>query len=124
MEDEATRAGADHPRSDSEQARGQTPVRDPSSAAASGMGRRRRGDRARHQARGLGDGLGRDVHPAPGAPRLRAPRAPGDSGLYRLIELHAFNAAGDAAVAISLAGTLFFAQPGRGARAGGVVPRD
>src|SRR5680860_31650 len=36
----------------------------------------------------------------------------GDSGLYRLIELHAFNAAGDAAVAVSLAGTLFFAQPG------------
>ncbi len=36
----------------------------------------------------------------------------GDTGLYRLIELHAFNAAGDAAVAISLAGTLFFAQPG------------
>ncbi len=36
----------------------------------------------------------------------------GDSGLYRLIELHAFNAAGDAAVAIALAGTLFFAQPG------------
>lgn len=44
----------------------------------------------------------------------RAARAEGagDSGLYRLIELHAFNAAGDAAVAISLAGTLFFAQPG------------
>jgi MFS family permease len=36
----------------------------------------------------------------------------GDSGLYRLIELHAFNAAGDAAVAVSLAGTLFFASPG------------
>lgn len=36
----------------------------------------------------------------------------GQSGLARLIELHAFNAAGDAAVAISLAGTLFFAQPG------------
>ncbi len=36
----------------------------------------------------------------------------GDSGLFRLIELHAFNAAGDAAVAIALAGTLFFAQPG------------
>jgi len=35
----------------------------------------------------------------------------GDSGLSRLIELHAFNAAGDAAVAISLAGTLFFAVP-------------
>ena len=41
----------------------------------------------------------------------------GDSGLYRLIELHAFNAAGDAAVAISLAGTLFFAQPGEARRA-------
>jgi MFS family permease len=36
----------------------------------------------------------------------------GDSGLYRLIELHAFNAAGDAAVTVSLAGTLFFSQPG------------
>jgi MFS family permease len=35
-----------------------------------------------------------------------------ESGLSRLIELHAFNAAGDAAVAISLAGTLFFASPG------------
>lgn len=35
----------------------------------------------------------------------------GDSGLARLIELHAFNAAADAAVAISLAGTLFFAVP-------------
>jgi hypothetical protein len=36
----------------------------------------------------------------------------GDSGLFRLIELHAVNAGGDAAVAIALAGTLFFAQPG------------
>jgi MFS family permease len=35
----------------------------------------------------------------------------GDSGLSRLIELHAVNAAGDAAVAISLAGTLFFQVP-------------
>src|SRR4051794_14939869 len=35
----------------------------------------------------------------------------GESGLYRLIELHAFNGAGDAAVAISLAGTLFFQVP-------------
>ena len=44
----------------------------------------------------------------------RAARAEGagESGLSRLIELHAFNAAGDAAVAISLAGTLFFANPG------------
>ncbi len=35
----------------------------------------------------------------------------GQSGLSRLIELHAFNAAGDTAVAISLAGTLFFQVP-------------
>ena len=48
----------------------------------------------------------------------------GDSGLARLIELHAFNAAGDAAVAISLAGTLFFQVPtGRGPQPGRAVPR-
>ncbi|WP_240311552.1 MFS transporter [Nocardioides houyundeii] len=43
----------------------------------------------------------------------RASRAEGagESGLSRLIELHALNAAGDAAVAISLAGTLFFQVP-------------
>src|SRR3954468_8084336 len=35
----------------------------------------------------------------------------GARGLARLIELHAFNGAGDAAVAISLAGTLFFQVP-------------
>ncbi len=35
----------------------------------------------------------------------------GESGLYRVIEMHSFNAAGDAAVAISLAGTLFFQVP-------------
>lgn len=40
----------------------------------------------------------------------------GESGLWRLIELHAFNAAGDAAVAISLAGTLFFQVPSGEAR--------
>ncbi|MDX6298215.1 MAG: hypothetical protein QOI51_2072 [Nocardioidaceae bacterium] len=40
----------------------------------------------------------------------------GESGLYRLLELHAFNAAGDAALAISLAGTLFFQVPSAQAR--------
>ena len=35
----------------------------------------------------------------------------GESGLFRLIELHAFNAAGDTALAVSLAGTLFFQVP-------------
>ncbi|WP_344045835.1 MFS transporter, partial [Nocardioides panacihumi] len=37
-----------------------------------------------------------------------------DSGLNRLIEMHAFNTAGDAAVAISLAGSLFFQVPSGG----------
>ena len=43
----------------------------------------------------------------------RASRAEGagESGLARLIEMHTFNTAGDAAVAISLAGTLFFQVP-------------
>ncbi len=45
----------------------------------------------------------------------------GDSGLYRMIELQAFNAAGDAAVAISLAGTLFFQVPGGDDQARGQV---
>jgi len=35
----------------------------------------------------------------------------GESGLARLIELHAVNAVGDALIAISLAGTLFFSVP-------------
>jgi len=35
----------------------------------------------------------------------------GESGLARLLELHAFNTAGDAAVAVALAGTLFFQVP-------------
>jgi MFS family permease len=36
----------------------------------------------------------------------------GETGLNRLIEMHAFNTGGDAAIAVALAGTLFFAQPG------------
>ena len=90
-----------------------------------------RARRSRHRLTGL-------AHAPPGAPRAtgrgvrRAGRATGsaasytmrqarrashaegagDSGLFRLIELHAVNAAGDAAVAIALAGTLFFASPG------------
>lgn len=35
----------------------------------------------------------------------------GESGLSRVLELHAFNAAGDAAIAISLANSVFFANP-------------
>lgn len=40
----------------------------------------------------------------------------GESGLSRLIEVNAFGTAGDAAVAVSLAGTLFFAVPTNEAR--------
>jgi MFS family permease len=35
----------------------------------------------------------------------------GESGLARVIEMHAVNAAGDALIAVSLAGTLFFSVP-------------
>ena len=40
----------------------------------------------------------------------------GESGLHRLIQMHVFNTAGDAAVAISLAGSLFFQVPSGEAR--------
>ncbi|WP_395691031.1 MFS transporter [Nocardioides sp.] len=40
----------------------------------------------------------------------------GESGLARLIQMHFFNTAGDAAVAIALAGTLFFTVPSGEAR--------
>ena len=45
------------------------------------------------------------------AQRARDAEGAGSSGLARLLELHAFNAAGDTAVAVSLAGTLFFQVP-------------
>ncbi len=82
--------------------------------------------RARNVGRGLSTGAratGRGVAGAAkvtgragayaGRQARRAARAEGAgaSGLSRLIELHAFNAMGDTAVAISLAGTLFFQVP-------------
>ncbi|MCW2843793.1 MAG: major facilitator superfamily 1, partial [Nocardioides sp.] len=84
------------------------------------------GDRARSVGRGVGAsarfagrgvrGLARATGRAGGYTVRQARRAAraegaGDSGLFRLIEMHAFNTAGDAAVAISLAGTLFFQVP-------------
>lgn len=45
------------------------------------------------------------------ARRLTHAQGAGESGMSRLLEMHAFNTAGDAAVAISLAGTLFFTVP-------------
>ncbi len=76
-----------------------------------------RGRRAAERARQAAALSGRA---ATGAARFarKASRAQGagESGLYRLIELHACNAAGDAALAISLAGTLFFQVPSDQAR--------
>lgn len=94
------------------------PRSQPSSRPRSGTARRSlsgaaRGVRAACRgARVAGRGAGTAGHYAVSQAR-RAARAEGagDSGLSRLIELHAFNAAGDAAVAISLAGTLFFQVP-------------
>jgi hypothetical protein len=73
-----------------------------------GRGARAGGRGLREAARATGR-LGR--YTAVQARRATRAEGAGDSGLSRLIELHAFNAAGDAAVAISLAGTLFFQVP-------------
>jgi MFS family permease len=88
-------------------------------------------DRARRVGRAIGTGAkvtGRGVAGfARGTSRFsrftfrqarRAANAQGAdrSGLSRLIEMHAFNTAGDAAVAISLAGSLFFKVPSGEAR--------
>jgi MFS family permease len=101
----------DHDRRDP--AGGPTPDGAPS-GAPSGGDRLARGLGA--TARGLGGtarGVGRFGRYAVRQAR-RAADAQGaaDSGLNRLIEMHAFNTAGDAAVAISLAGSLFFQVPG------------
>ncbi len=50
------------------------------------------------------------------ATRASEAEGAGESGLSRLIQLHFFNAAGDTAVAISLAGSLFFQVPSGEAR--------
>jgi hypothetical protein len=50
------------------------------------------------------------------AKRASEAQGAGESGLSRLIQMHVFNTAGDAAVAISLAGSLFFAVPSGEAR--------
>jgi MFS family permease len=89
------------------------PTPPPPGAVRRGLAGAGRGARAVGRgARAAGHGAGRA-----GSATLRVARrasraeGAGDSGLSRLIELHAFNAAGDAAVAISLAGTLFFQVP-------------
>ena len=51
-----------------------------------------------------------------GARRLTHSSGAGESGLARLLEMHAFSTAGDAAVAVALAGTVFFQVPSGEAR--------
>ena len=83
--------------------------------AARDSGRRTRA--VTHAARRAGAATGRAAgYTFRQARRATRAEGAGDTGLYRLIELHAFNAAGDAAVAISLAGTLFFQVPTEQAR--------
>ena len=70
-------------------------------AAAAGRG-------VRNGGRALGGGS------RAGARRVRrytSSGGAGESGLDRLVELHAVHSAGDAALAVSLAGTLFFSVP-------------
>ncbi len=71
-------------------------------------GGRRVADGSRRVAGATGRAAGFTVRQAR---RATQAEGAGDTGLSRLIELHAFNGAGDAAVAISLAGTLFFQVP-------------
>ena len=86
-------------------------------AAASARGARVAGTASarglRRAGRATGAAAGFTFHQAR---RASHAQGAGRSGLSRLIELHAFNAAGDAAVAISLAGTLFFQVPTAQAR--------
>lgn len=103
----------------------------PEDSAEAGSSDRTRGDRARTFGRGLRVGARVTARGAAGAARVtsrasrftvrQAQRASeaegaGESGLSRLIHLHFFNAAGDTAVAISLAGSLFFQVPSGEAR--------
>lgn len=77
-------------------------------AGLAGRGARATGRGMRGAARATGRASKFTVHQARRASRAEGA---GDSGLSRLIELHLFHSAGDAAVAISLAGTLFFQVP-------------
>ena len=114
MEEDDQRWRDPHPR--------QVPVAPPSVSAA---------DRARKMGRGIASGtkatgrglrsVGRGTARASRFTVVQARRASeaegaGESGLSRLIQMHVFNTAGDAAVAISLAGSLFFQVPSGEAR--------
>jgi MFS family permease len=114
VDDDDQRWREPHPR--------EVPVAPPSVSAA---------DRARRVGRGVATGtratarglvrVGRGTARASRFTMIQARRASeaegaGESGLARLIQMHVFNTAGDAAVAISLAGSLFFQVPSGQAR--------
>ncbi|NRQ48351.1 MFS transporter [Aeromicrobium stalagmiti] len=91
------------PANDEGQTRPGTPPPSGIARTAQGVGRLSRGT-ARAVAKG-------STAAFTGARRFTHSGGAGESGFSRLLELHAFNTAGDAAVAISLAGTLFFTVP-------------
>jgi MFS family permease len=103
-------AGPDAVAGDGPAGPGGTPTGGRTRAVGRGMaaGTRATGRGLRGAARATGRAGRFTVHQARRATRAEGA---GDSGLFRLIEMHAFNTAGDAAVAISLAGTLFFQVP-------------
>lgn len=100
------------------------PASRPSSAPATESGLRRFGRGVAATGRATGRGLAGLARGTTRASRYtvaqarRASEAQGaaESGLSRLIQMHVFNTAGDAAVAISLAGSLFFQVPSGEAR--------
>ena len=112
-------AGAGGPGPTDHDAADQQATRRQAAARARAVGRGL-GTSARTTAKGVGAAargtrrasgyVGRQAHRAANA------QGAGQSGLSRLIEMHFFNTAGDAAVAISLAGTLFFQVPSGEAR--------
>jgi MFS family permease len=103
-------AGPDPVAGDGPAGPGGTPTGGRTRAVGRGMaaGTRATGRGLRGAARATGRAGRFTVHQARRATRAEGA---GDSGLFRLIEMHAFNTAGGAAVAISLAGTLFFQVP-------------
>ncbi len=108
-------------RDDSGRSHGTGPPRDGDHPHDSGAGAaptppRSRWSRSAAAARRASVGTGRLVARGgtgaiSGARRFTHSGGAGESGLSRLLELHAFNTAGDAAIAVSLAGTLFFSNP-------------
>jgi MFS family permease len=110
MDPDDGRRGRDVPGPDAPTAR--RPITGPPHPAGPNRGRK-----AAQVAGGVVRGSGRAATAAARAARRASTSGgAGTSGLYRLLELHAVNAAGDAALTISLAGSLFFSVPSGQAR--------